>query len=283
MNNSVTPENRDSRRGGKDQQPQSIEATLDLHGTITIPQLKHDTAETEHNNADHSRRSPIFNRYSVIASLFVGIALIVVGALQFLVYSRQAKIMKVQTGITRQQLDEMRVEQRAWLALTVTPTHLEVYRDRVGGPYISLGVSATNVGKSPARDVTYIPHVYVPTGPRQTGPADLANRLCIRAPFIGLAPLVVPGDIHSQDLLVTFRPQEIQEAWSSHKNALPFNVTIVVCTTFRLTGGDDVHYMAAVTQIIKLPKTALRASTSWASMAIRHHTTNRARTARLPT
>ena len=150
------------------------------------------------------------------------------------------------------QLSEMRAEQRAWLSVNVVPKEMIVVRGRP--PSAILEVTATNVGKSPARDVSYLPVVYVPTGPEQGGFSDLAKKNCPGFPMTGFAPILVPGDSYTKNLLIGFTRQQIVDAWNlpDQKGRKEFNALVIVCIAFRLTSEDDVHSLDVVTEIEQL-------------------------------
>jgi hypothetical protein len=165
-----------------------------------------------------------------------------------------AAIGIAQWWILSGQLEEMRVDRRAWLSLEIEPTRFEVVRDRVGGPYITLKVTAKNVGKSPAQQVTISEVTHVPVGPEQGGFTDLVEKQCGRFPMTGFASLLVPGDSTAQNILVPFNRQQILDAWSKpgEEGRKAFNALPIICVIYKVTSDGDVHLIGAITQVEKL-------------------------------
>jgi hypothetical protein len=192
---------------------------------------------------------------------WVDVAAIIVAAIAAIVLFRQQIVMQgqldemqVASAIMRGQLGATKADQRAWLSLDVAPTMLDVSRDRVGGPFISLGITAKNVGKSPAQSVTIMAVTHVPTGPEQGGFLDLTNTNCMRFAMTGFASLLVPGDSRTQNTLVMFTEQQIADAWAkpNQMGRKSFNVLPIICVVYKVVSDDDVHLMSAVTQVEKL-------------------------------
>ncbi|MGE0383075.1 MAG: hypothetical protein AB7H53_19380 [Hyphomicrobium sp.] len=148
------------------------------------------------------------------------------------------------------QLDQMRAEQRAWLALNILTARLDIFRGQ--NPRIDFEIAVSNVGKTPAREIiTPAPTILdssitgdysksiLETCPRQSPPFDIGTFL-------------VPGDRHVSTPPLLFTKAQVDKAWSApDQPGDVFKVTVVVCASYKTIMDERIHIMGAVVQIRK--------------------------------
>jgi hypothetical protein len=127
---------------------------------VVIPEQKQNPSGTEHDRNSNGHKDgysqPFLNRFSVVASIFLGLALVIVGLLQFLVYSRQAKIMRAQTHISDQANLLTESIQRAFVGVSQFEIdHRQSYFKNDNTIYWWFTPIIENSGSTPTNNLSY--------------------------------------------------------------------------------------------------------------------------------